>query len=73
MQLPTNRTSEQDAALVECLRMFAAHGRALRLRERAEQKCESAGLLGERSADSRAGANGTAVCAEMDVPNAKSF
>jgi len=39
MQLPDTLTDEQSAAIVQCLRIFAARGRALRLaREQAERE-----------------------------------
>lgn len=48
MQLPANRTPGQDAALVECLRVFAARGRALRLQEQAERQAKENRPAGER-------------------------
>jgi hypothetical protein len=51
MRLPNALTDEQSRALVECLRILARHGRALRLQREREQKAKSAGNLGRDAAD----------------------
>jgi len=52
MQLPSELSDAQSAAVVQCLQLFAARGRALRLaREQREQKDTSAEMLGSDAAD----------------------
>jgi hypothetical protein len=68
MQLPDNLTPEQSEAIIECLRMFARHGRQLRLqRERAEQeKAKTADALGS-AATVKADDNGTSLLPKVNV------
>jgi hypothetical protein len=51
MRLPDQLTSDQRDALVQCLRIFAARGRALREANGRKQKAKSAERLGGGAAD----------------------
>lgn len=65
MHLPDNLTPEQDAALVECLRLFAAHGRALRL---ARQQAQAEQVQAQSSSTSCAPAEDTSALTLLANP-----
>jgi hypothetical protein len=70
MRLPDQLTSDQHAALVACLRIFALRGRSIREEREREQKAQSAERLGGGAADWVEKAHGGGISTERTEPYA---
>jgi hypothetical protein len=64
MQLPDNVTTEAHAAIVQCLHVFAARGRAIREERERQEKENRPTMLGSGASDSP-NANSTNILVEV--------